>query len=610
MSEKTRGILRDIFGFHAFRGLQEEVVDHLVEGGSAFCLMPTGSGKSLCYQIPALARAGVGVVISPLQALMDNQVAGLRQYGVRAGAFHSGLGQAEARGMREALEREELDLLYVSPERVNAAWFADILAELPVALFAVDEAHCVSQWGHDFRPEYRQIRRLLDRRPDIPRLALTATADGPTQKDVREQLGLSAEKVFHTGFDRPNIKYRIVAKSEPKEQLLRFLREEHAGNSGIVYRTTRADTEQTAEWLKKHGIAALPYHAGLSDGDRRRHLRTFMREEATVMVATVAFGMGIDKPDVRFVAHLDLPKNVESYYQETGRAGRDGLPSDAWMCYGMRDLMVHMQFIAASEADEAHKAVLRRKLDALLAICETTHCRRRSLLAYFGQTLADACGNCDTCLEPVRGWDATVPVQKALSAMVRTGGWFGTQHVIDVLTGKASDKVLAREHQRLPTFGVGADLDARTWNSIFRQIVAQGLADPPADREWSLWPTLKGRDVLQGNLKVTLREEERTKAPAKSSRPRSAEARRSKGEKPLEGTAADLWSRLKVLRSKIAREQGVPAYMVFNDATLMEMCRMRPHTEQELLRVDGVGPKKAERYGEAFLASIGDSDPD
>jgi ATP-dependent DNA helicase RecQ len=626
MSAETRKILQDVFGFHAFRGQQEAVIDHVTAGGNAFCLMPTGAGKSLCYQVPALARKGVGLVVSPLQALMDNQVAGLKQYGVRAGAFHSGLDAKEARRVRAALAIEDLDLLYVSPERLTTDWFVEMLDSMNIALFAVDEAHCVSQWGHDFRPEYRQLRRLLDAHPEVPRIALTATADGPTQKDVREQLGLSDSQVFHTGFDRPNIRYRIVGKSEPREQLLRFIREEHEGDAGIVYRTTRADTEQTAEWLKKQGISALPYHAGLSDGQRTSALKAFMREEGTVIVATVAFGMGIDKPDVRFVAHLDLPKNVESYYQETGRAGRDGLPSNAFMCYGMRDLMMHMQLIQSSDANDDYKAVLRRKLDALLAICETAACRRQALLGYFGQSLAEPCGNCDTCLEPVQGWNATEAVQKALSAMVRTGGWFGTQHVIDVLLGKATDKILAKGHQHLPTFGVGKEIDIRQWSSLFRQIVAQGFAEPPPDREWSLWPTEKGREVLRGKVTVTLRNEvpagggkakgRAKKAPRGGASGASAygeeasaksEGRKGKsgeGWGALRGEAAELFTRLKVLRSKLAREQGVPSYLVFNDATLMDMCRIQPQNKTEFLTVDGVGPKKAERYGEVFLAAI------
>lgn len=611
MSAETRRILLEVFGFHAFRGQQEAVIDHVVAGGNAFCLMPTGAGKSLCYQIPALARPGLGLVISPLQALMDNQVAGLRQYGVRAGAFHSGLASAEAREVRSALAAGTLDMLYVSPERLVTDWFVDMLANMPLALFAVDEAHCVSQWGHDFRPEYRQLRRIMDERPDVPRIALTATADGPTQKDVREQLGLTDAPVFHTGFDRPNIRYRIVVKDEPREQLLRFIRDEHDGDAGIVYRTTRAETEETASWLKAKGITAMAYHAGMSDSQRAAALKAFMREEGVVMVATVAFGMGIDKPDVRFVAHLDLPKNVESYYQETGRAGRDGLPSNAFMCYGMRDLMLHLQLIQNSEASDEYKAVLRRKLDALLAICETASCRRQVLLGYFGQALADPCGNCDTCLEPVQGWDATQAVQKALSAMVRTGGWFGTQHLIDILQGKATDKVLAREHHKLPTFGVGKDLDARVWSSVFRQLVAKGLAEPPAEREWSLLPTEKGREVLRGNLSVTLRSEPQSRSKTKPSRSSIAGRGRlggaaggKEGWGPLQGEAADLFIRLKVLRSKLAREQSVPAYVVFSDATLMDMCRILPKNRTEFLTVDGVGPKKADRYAEAFLEAL------
>lgn len=596
LSQKT---LQEVFGYSKFRGIQEEIVDHVVSGGSAFVLMPTGAGKSICFQIPALLRPGLAIVVSPLQALMDNQVAALRQNGVRAGAFHSGLSSSEAMRVRAALEKQELDLLYVSPERLLSDWFPDMLEQLDVSLFAIDEAHCVSQWGHDFRPEFLQLTRVFSRFPQVPRIALTATADAPTQNDILERLELQCARIFRTGFDRPNIRYRIVHKREPQEQLLRFLKEEHDGDSGIVYRTTRKGVEETEAFLQKHGIKALAYHAGMGDRIRSRNLDSFLQEDGVVMVATIAFGMGIDKPDVRFVAHLDLPKNVESYYQETGRAGRDGLPSNAWMCYGMKDLMLHLQLIASSEAEAPYKQVLRRKLDSLLAICETTGCRRKSLLGYFGESLAEPCGNCDTCLEPVQGFDATIPVQKALSAMVRTGGWFGNKHIVDILTGEATEKVKERGHHELPTFGTGKDMDAKAWSSIMRQIVAQGFASPPGERTWSLLPTPLGLEILRGQRQVILRQEpERPKRAAKKSKQKSLLT------KDFDAQDNDLWEVLRVLRTRLAKEAQVPAYVIFPDATLLELTRSKPRTQAELLAVNGIGPKKADRFGDEVLQVI------
>jgi len=602
MSQESRKALKEFFGYDQFRGPQEEIIDHVIAGKNAFVLMPTGAGKSICFQIPAILRQGMAIVVSPLQALMDDQVQALRRNGVRAGAFHSGLTGSQAMRIKQEIEEGDLDLLYVSPERLLTDWFPNLLTHISIALFAVDEAHCVSQWGHDFRPEFLQISRLFRKFPHVPIIALTATADAPTQQDILERLQLQNARVFKTGFDRPNIRYRIVNKKEPHDQLLKFLQNEHQDESGIVYRTTRKGVEETAEFLVKNGIHAYAYHAGMGDRQRERNLKAFLQEDGVVMVATIAFGMGIDKPDVRFVAHLDLPKNVESYYQETGRAGRDGLPSNAWMCYGMRDLVVHNQLIENSEANDEYKQVLRSKLNSLLSICETTQCRRKSILSYFGETLEEDCGNCDTCLEPVQGWDGTIAAQKALSAMVRTGSWFGNQHLIDILQGNATEKVVARSHQTLPTYGVGKDLETRTWNSVFRQLVAQGFAQPHPERNWAFQPTATGLDILKGKLTVNLRKEE---SPAKSSTKKSRD-KKSKNllSQSLTTEQAQLFEALRALRHKLAKEEQVAAFVIFPDATLLEMAKIAPSSEAELLNVTGVGPRKIARYGEAFLQVI------
>ena len=607
METPARKVLRETFGFHEFRAPQEDIIEHLIAGNDAFVLLPTGSGKSLCYQIPALVRPGMALIVSPLQALMDNQVAALRSNGVKASAFHSGLTTKQANIVRTELERGELKLLYVSPERLMNEWFPELLSKLEIALIAVDEAHCVSAWGHDFRPEYLRLREVFKHHPGVPRIALTATADVPTRADIVARLDMRQARSFHTGFDRPNIRYRIVIKSDPHEQLWRFLREGHEGSTGIVYRTTRDAVEETAEWLARKGLKAVPYHAGMPDRERSKNLTRFLEEDGVVMVATIAFGMGIDKPDVRFVAHLDLPKNVEGYYQETGRAGRDGLASEAWMAYGMKDLMVHLRFIDSSDADDAYKRILRTKLNALLAICETTGCRRQAILGYFGQNLAEPCGNCDTCLEPVQGWDATIAAQKALSAMVRTGGWFGNRHVIDVLRGEKTDKVAERHHHELPTFGVGKDLAEKTWTSVIRQLVANGYAAPPPERAWSLMPTETGMEVLRGKRTVQMREESVTvKKTAKvKKRGKSVATYASAAGESDEDIG--LYEKLRSLRGTIAKSMGVPPYVVFSDATLRDMVRKRPTDLRGFLEVDGVGPTKAQRHGDEFLAILGGS---
>ncbi|MGI9331977.1 MAG: DNA helicase RecQ, partial [Gammaproteobacteria bacterium] len=474
MSERARDLLREVFGYAAFRGDQEAVIDCVAGGGDALVLMPTGGGKSLCFQIPALLRDGVGVVVSPLIALMRDQVEALRQAGVRAACLNSSVSLSEVRYTEAALERGELDLLYLAPERLTTERTLALLEGCRIAMFAIDEAHCVSQWGHDFRPEYLELSVLHERFPDVPRMALTATADAPTRREIARRLELEDAGHFVSGFDRPNIRYHVVLKASGRQQLLRFMREHHANDAGIVYCMSRRKVDELAEWLCAQGFSALPYHAGLDAATRRRHQDRFVREEGVVMVATIAFGMGIDKPNVRFVAHLDLPRSLEAYYQETGRAGRDGLPASAWMAYGLQDVIVLRQMVEGSEADDRFKRIERRKLDAMLGYCEVASCRRQVLLAYFGDTLAEPCGNCDNCLVPVQTWDGTIAAQKALSAVYRTGQRFGVNYLIDVLRGSDNERIRRFRHDRIKTFGVGADLSANDWRSVFRQLTARG----------------------------------------------------------------------------------------------------------------------------------------
>ena len=475
MNGTPHEVLERVFGYDAFRGEQESIIDHVAGGGDALVVMPTGGGKSLCYQVPALLRDGVAVVVSPLIALMQDQVDALLQAGVRAAYLNSTLTFAEVRAIETDARAGSLDLLYVAPERLMGERTLALLDTIRVALFAIDEAHCVSQWGHDFRPEYLQLSVLHERYPDAPRIALTATADAPTRREIAERLGLGDARVFVSGFDRPNIRYAIVPKQNPRNQLLRFLDAGHRGHAGIVYCLSRRKVEETAGWLRERGYDALPYHAGMSADERKRHQDAFVREDAVVIVATIAFGMGIDKPDVRFVAHLDLPKSIESYYQETGRAGRDRAPSDAWMAYGLSDVVTLRQMVEGSGAEEQRKRIEVRKLDALLGLCELTTCRRLALLAYFGEERADPCGNCDNCIAPPEAWDATEAAQKALSCVYRTGQRFGAGYVIDVLRGSDSERIRNFGHHRLSTFGIGTDIDANTWRSVFRQLVARGL---------------------------------------------------------------------------------------------------------------------------------------
>lgn len=588
-------ILNSVFGYPAFRGRQAEVVTHVAGGGDALVLMPTGGGKSLCYQIPALLRAGTGVVVSPLIALMHDQVAALREAGVRAAYLNSALSASEASEVERAFVRGEWDLLYVAPERLVTARFMALLERTEIALFAIDEAHCVSQWGHDFRPEYIALSVLHERFPDVPRIALTATADAQTRAEIVARLQLEEAQQFVSSFDRPNIRYQIVEKNDPRKQLLAFIREEHAQDAGIVYCLSRRKVEETAQWLEKQGIRAMAYHAGMEVATRQRHQDAFLREDGIVMVATIAFGMGIDKPDVRFVAHLDLPKSIEGYYQETGRAGRDGTPADAWMAYGLNDVVQQRRMIESGEADPQFKRVAQTKLDALLALCEATRCRRVRLLNYFGEE-AEACGNCDVCLSPPATWDGTVAAQKALSAVYRTGGRFGAGHVIDVLLGRDTEKVQQWGHQQLSVFGIGAEMDEKGWRAVLRQLMAHGYLSVDHDAFGALVLTQHSRAVLKGETQVWMRKDLGIK-PAKrqSSRPLAA---------PQNAADDQLFEKLRVWRQSAAREHNVPAYVIFHDATLAQVAQLRPATLAELGDISGIGARKLEAYGAAMLAVV------
>jgi ATP-dependent DNA helicase RecQ len=579
-------LLNTVFGHPDFRGAQREIVDHVAGGGDALVLMPTGGGKSLCYQLPALLREGTGLVVSPLIALMQDQVAALRQLGVKAAFLNSTLDGREANAVERQLRSGELDLLYVAPERLMMTRMLELLDESRIALFAIDEAHCVSQWGHDFRPEYLQLSVLHERFPSVPRIALTATADPQTRDEIVRRLALEEAELFVSSFDRPNIRYTIVDKDQPREQLLRFVREEHAGEAGIVYCLSRKKVDETAAWLAAEGMRALPYHAGMDSASRAANQERFQREDGVVIVATIAFGMGIDKPDVRFVAHLDLPKSVEGYYQETGRAGRDGEPADAWMTYGLGDVVQLRRLMEQSEGSEEFRRISFAKLDALLGLCETAGCRRVRLLAYFGEA-STPCGNCDTCLEPPQTWDATDAARKALSAIYRTGQRFGAVHLMDVLRGKATDRVLQWDHDKLAVFGIGAELDEPTWRNVFRQLVALGYARPDHDAYGGLRLTDAARPVLKGEETVEMR--------------RHVAAAKRKKLKAKVQSGDPLFDRLKAWRLEQAREQSVPPYVVFHDATLAAIAAARPRSLGDLSGIAGIGAKKLERYGPALL---------
>ena len=599
MTQNALEILNSLYGYESFRGHQADIIDHVTEGNNALVLMPTGGGKSICYQIPSLLREGVGIIISPLIALMQDQVGAMQQLGVRAAFLNSSLDRSEQNRIEQKLLAGELDLLYIAPERLIQPYALDMLSRCKLALFAIDEAHCVSQWGHDFRSDYLSLSLLAERFPAIPRIALTATADIRTRKEIIERLSLTGAKAYISGFDRPNIRYAIANKTTPKKQLLAFL-QQRKSEAGIVYCLSRKKVEDTAEWLTQQGFNALPYHAGLPSQLRQTHQNRFLREDGVIIVATIAFGMGIDKPDVRFVAHLDLPKSIEAYYQETGRAGRDGQHADAWMVYGLQDVVRLQQMAMGSDGSEQFKRAERHKLDAMLGLCEVTSCRRKVLLSYFADDAPNQCGNCDNCQLPPETWDATEAAQKVLSCVYRTGQRFGVVHVMDVLQGKENEKVLQHGHQQLSTFGIGNDTHEAQWRSVIRQLVVRGLLRVDLEGYSALQLTDLCRPVLKGEQALHLRKEE-IKAPSLS---KSSKGKRSAAKAQIAPEDQELWDELRECRKFLAEENNVPPYVIFHDATLREMLEVMPMSGSELLTITGVGDSKLEKYGGDFIDII------
>jgi ATP-dependent DNA helicase RecQ len=596
MEDKALRYLQNTFGYSEFRLQQKTIIDTLIAGDDAVVLMPTGGGKSLCYQIPSLVRAGTGIIISPLIALMQDQVVALQQLGINAAFLNSTLDAREARTTEQALIDGELDMLYVAPERLATGGFLNLLKHSKISLFAIDEAHCVSQWGHDFRPDYILLSVLHEHFPEVPRIALTATADAATRKEIKHRLQLDDAREYISSFDRPNICYRIAeAQGNARDELYRFIRNEHENDAGIVYCLSRKKVESTAKWLSDKGLTALPYHAGLTAEVRARNQQRFVNEDAVIIVATIAFGMGIDKPDVRFVAHLNLPKSMEAYYQETGRAGRDGQAADAWMVYGLQDVITLKQMMSDSSAEEQYKRIEHHKLETMLGFTEITDCRRQALLEYFGETHHKPCGNCDNCLSPVETWDATLAAQKALSCVHRTGQRFGVNYLVDVLTGKPDERITQFSHDSLNVYGLGKELDARQWRTIYRQLISRNLLAVDFEGHGSLRLTESCRPVLKGEETLLLRKESRR---AKSSRT---------GRKSFNTENASngiLWEALRDCRKRLAEENGVPPFVIFHDATLAEMMERQPQDKKQLLAINGVGESKLEKYGDAFLAVI------
>jgi len=599
MRKTPLGVLKTVFGFDGFRENQQEIIQTVLDGRDAFVLMPTGSGKSICYQIPSIILNGVGLVVSPLIALMQNQVEALRQNGIRAAYLNSSLPLDESKQIERQVLNGQCDILYVAPERLLMERFHNFLMKIPVALFAIDEAHCVSQWGHDFRPEYLRLVEVTERFPAVPRIALTATADSITRKDIVEKLDLADASQFVSSFDRPNINYQVKLKVNGKKQLLEFIQNDHFSEAGIVYTRTRKRADETASWLQEKGINALPYHAGMDAQTRQSHQRRFLREDDIVVVATIAFGMGIDKPDVRFVAHLDLPSSMEAYYQETGRAGRDGHPAEAWMVYSLADVVAMRRLLETSDGDAAFKRVQQQKLEVLLGYCESAACRRQALLGYFGDAYPDACGNCDTCRQEIETWDGSVAAQKALSCVYRTGQRFGAAHLTDILIGNRTERVLQLKHDRIKTFGVGDDLSQAEWLSVFRQLLAGGFLTVDIGKISGFRLTEKSWPVLKGTQQMQLRKDPHPVKLKRSVKPYSREVLEFEDEEAMQ-----LFEKLRLLRLEIARQLELPPFVVFHDKTLKEMAILKPTSRTAMLQVTGVGEQKLRRYGDRFIDAI------